>query len=381
MSASDSIASSTRRAWPPRSRRFLVALLALGGAALAVVVVLGRGGLPSSAPTATAVDAGGQRPTRVELVASTGAGLGVGLLVQPVTAGENAVVVRTFDAAGDPSVAPPIRVAFSPLDHEAAGTTIEPQTGTNGQAVGEVDVTGDGWWRAEVTLEPPGGTAERVPYYLILPDPNVNGDTAAPDEGTDEAEAVFRQGLAGITSLHRVRYGERLNSGQGAMTQTRLAFSDGSDGRPPAFSLVAKGFEQVIVGRDDWRFRPATGWTHDGANPVRVPATWGEDYANASGFRLGLTEPVDGEPSQIVTFVVPPRDPDRGAAAHYAWWVGTESGRVRQEAMVSSGHYMLRRYGDFDAPFVIAPPPEALATSGSPVAGASPSASPVVTEP
>ena len=35
------------------------------------------------------------------------------------------------------------------------------------------------------------------------------------------------------------------------------------------------------------------------------------------------------------------------APAYYAWWVGTQSGRVLQETMVSRFHYMVWNYTDF----------------------------------
>ena len=65
---------------------------------------------------------------------------------------------------------------------------------------------------------------------------------------------------------------------------------------------------------------------------------------------------------------VVPAAPKR-VVAWYARWVGTESGRVRQEMMVSQSHYMLSRFSEFDAPVKIAPPDTSTA---SPVASSAP---------
>lgn len=73
--------------------------------------------------------------------------------------------------------------------------------------------------------------------------------------------------------------------------------------------------------------------------------------------RLGRVEVVDGEPCQIVTFVLPATGLQE--PSWFAWWVGTESGHVRQMAMVARAHYMVRSYRDFDAPIAIVPPADA----------------------
>jgi len=48
----------------------------------------------------------------------------------------------------------------------------------------------------------------------------------------------------------------------------------------------------------------------------------------------------------------------RYASAWYAWWVDIETGRLLRETMVSTGHYMLRQYDQFDSAPPIAPPTE-----------------------
>jgi hypothetical protein len=86
------------------------------------------------------------------------------------------------------------------------------------------------------------------------------------------------------------------------------------------------------------------------------PSAWGEEYAEATGFRLGRIEEIDGEACQIVTFATP-RTQGR-ELAWYSWWVGTETGLVRRMAMVSRNHYMTNDYADIDAPLTVEPPVE-----------------------
>ena len=139
--------------------------------------------------------------------------------------------------------------------------------------------------------------------------------------------------------------------------------SDGSDGRPPSSSLVAAGYERIVIGDQEWSREPGQDWQAGGAPPPYPPAQWGEQFQDPVGLHLGRTEEVAGEEAQIVTFYVPGT---QLAPAYYAWWVGTQSGRVLQETMVSRFHYMVWNYADFDQPLPIAPP----TTGGTPTAAA-----------
>ena len=100
------------------------------------------------------------------------------------------------------------------------------------------------------------------------------------------------------------------------------------------------------------------GWAGLGCcrvDTVPYPGRLGEGYAE-TGFQFGPREEVNGELSQIVTFWQPPRANPSRAPAWFAWWIGLASGEVRREAMVSTGHYMVYEYSDFDAPLNITPP-------------------------
>jgi hypothetical protein len=96
------------------------------------------------------------------------------------------------------------------------------------------------------------------------------------------------------------------------------------------------------------------------------PLEWDEEYIGATGFKFGRVEPIDGDPCQIVTFVVP--GSERQVVAYYAWWIGVESGALKQEMMISKSHYMATQYFDVDAPITIAPPPDAPTAAATPAA-------------
>ena len=124
--------------------------------------------------------------------------------------------------------------------------------------------------------------------------------------------------------------------------------------------------EAIILGTTRWVKLPNNlGWDkQEGSSPL-PPSEWGEEYRPAAEFAVLGEETVDGERCQILAFLVPEQtEPQRRSAAWYLWWVGTESGRVRQETMASRFHYMHHLYFDFDAPLTIGPPPVAA----SPVA-------------
>jgi len=58
----------------------------------------------------------------------------------------------------------------------------------------------------------------------------------------------------------------------------------------------------------------------------------------------------------------------RQVVAWYLWWVGTESGQIRREAMVSRLHYMLHQFSDFDAPMTFSPPTTGATPAATPAA-------------
>jgi hypothetical protein len=211
-----------------------------------------------------------------------------------------------------------------------------------------------------VTVTPADGVAARARFWLVLPDPNVTG--AGPEPTSDpEAQALFARGLESLTSLRSVRYTQRLGDGGGSLYRSQTAVNVADAERPPAYTetivddagdVVAR---QVIVGDRRW-ILVGGDWVDAEPIPFLTPAEWGEAYVDTTGFQLGPLEEVDGELSQVVTFWQPPRASPSRAPAWFAWWIGLASGELRREAMVSTRHYMVYSYSDFDAPLGITPP-------------------------
>lgn len=357
-------------ATPRTSRRRLLWLVAA-----AVVALLVAGG----ALVAARLNGGGSAAPADEETLEFAAPLGgpdgrdgpwLRVRLAPARAGDNVAAATVTDADGGPlpnAEEMPVSFGFAPLVDPTAEQTGEGRTG--GDAV-EMALDGDGWWRVSVTpVDSEGGDPLR--FYLLLPDPNLyGGDAIAVPESDPAAEAVFARGLAATTALHRVAYRELMGDGLGHLADSTHAVNDGSDGQPPASRFRATdGTETVLVGDRRWLREDGAPWRELTGDEVVLPREWGEAYAKATGWTLGGTEVVDGEPSRIVTFAVPEQtEPRRQEAAWYAWWVGEESGQVRRETMVSRFHYMIRESSGFDEPLPIAPPVPAAATpAASPV--------------
>ena len=105
-------------------------------------------------------------------------------------------------------------------------------------------------------------------------------------------------------------------------------------------------------------YRPVGGdWTQTDDSPPQGPSAWVTELDGATEFQLGNIETMAGEQAQIVHFYVPSHN--SLAPAFYTWWIGTASGNVLQEAMVSRSHYMIQTY-DWSAP-----PPQIIAPAVS----------------
>jgi hypothetical protein len=261
-----------------------------------------------------------------------------------------------------------------PLTGGAAGAVALSLTPAAGGALaGTSALDRAGWWRltAEVEGEGDGATAPAA-FYLLLPDPNINGPGAVPrEDSTAEGEALFQRGLAATAGLQTVRYTQWMADGNGNAAISEHAVRAGTDGEPAGFVYrAAGGMEAVVIGSTRWIHLPGTtGWQRQEGAMVVPPAEWGEEYLGATGFSILGEETVDGERTQIFAFVVPEvTEPRSQAMAWYLWWVGTETGHVRREAMVSRQHYMLNHFTDFDAPLELTPPPtEATTVAATPV--------------
>jgi hypothetical protein len=252
---------------------------------------------------------------------------------------------------------------------EVRTLALQPEANANGAMLVTDAFDEPGWWQFSVTVE---GATEEAVFYLLLPDPNVNGPRSVEQGGaSSEGEALYQRGLQALTSLQSVRYVQWLADGRGNAAIAEHAVTAGGDGRPPGFTYhAAGGMEAVVIGSTRWVKLPGDlGWTRqEGAMSV-PPADWGEEYAGATGFTILGDETIDGVSTRLLSFVVPEvSEPRRQTAAWYLWWIDTERGYIVEEAMVSRVHYMHNSFSDFDVPLDLVPPDEAATpTAATPI--------------
>lgn len=359
-------------------------------AALVLLVVLAGSTLALLAPPTVAH---GDMKV-LDLAAPTGDGtrasdLLVRLQVSPAKPGDNRLRVLVTHADGTPIPTDQIalvRLAVTSLDFDAAQPDLPTVADNSGGFVSQgVQLSLEQWWRVEVLVRRLGIEDVTVPFYLRLPDPNINGFNTNAQPGPDDARALFQRALTGMTSLHSVSWHQRLSGGTGTVVVSDFMVRDGSGGQPVASSNTTNefkplalnpsdpaagqpqatpakrpDFEQIEIGPRSWQRQSGGPWVTGEAGPILVPSQWGDNYVGATGIHLGRTEDVDGQPAQIVTFVVP--GTRQYAPAFYAWWVAKDSGRILRETMVSVYHYMLYEYHDFDQPLPIAPPKDESGT-------------------
>lgn len=300
----------------------------------------------------------------------------VTLKLAPTRAGQPNTLRVGFDwPEGTPEAASAPRPNIVAVTTAPVGDASAPQalalspdsTGTDALS-GSVTFTKGGWWRLSVEVD---GAQQAASFYVLIPDPNVNGPGAvAGNATTADGEALYKRGLTGITSLNSVRYTQWQADGKGNAGISEHAVTAGGPDEPPGFSYRALGgMEAVVIGTTRWVKLPNEfGWTEqEGAISV-PPSQWGEEYAGATQFTVLGEETIDGMQTQILSFLVPEvTEPRRQSAAWYLWWVDTESGRVRREAMVSRIHYMRNTFSDFDVPVALAPPiSESAPAAGTP---------------
>jgi copper transport protein len=377
-----------RRPNAARAGRSLVAQGALALVALFLAAVLALMALPGTGAPATLA---GVELADVVPVDRTAFGMEdatVHLLTQPVSPGAQTLVVRLTDGHGgmlalDP--APEVAVTWTPFSADTgngepvAETAVlhAPPDLSGALFTGVVTLPSEGWWQADVSVTPANGVAARARFWLVLPDPNVTSIGLEP-AADPEAQALFARGLESLTSLRSVRYTQRLGDGGGSLYRSQTAVRVADAERPAAYAntiVDAAGeviAQQVIVADRRW-ILVGEDWVSAEPIPFLTPDAWGEAYVDATGFQFGPREEVDGELSQVVTFWQPPRSRPSRAPAWFAWWIGLASGEVRREAMVSTRHYMVYGYSDFDAPLAITPPIDASAPAVPPSTPAAPS--------
>lgn len=345
-----------------RLETVLIAAVVLGGVILAL----------SAPPTKSTGEV-----TKIDLAAPLAGNPDVNeavhLIMSPMRAGQNEIRVNVglLDPESTGQVLPVQRVKLDliSLDHEADLRDIEltqdPVTGdfvSNG-----VQLTLNGWWEIDVLVRRAGLEDQVVPFFVLIPDPNINGFDAPKFDGSNEqAQALFEQALQTEMALTSVHYTERLASGLGGVAVSERILSTGANGSPPVSLQTSSSIELLTVGDTTWQRTPGEDWFERTYLPVFPPSEWGTTYEGATDFQWGRRVLVNDKPAQVVTFYVP--ESDSQIAAWYAWWIDEETGNLVNETMVSRLHYMRWRFFDFDQPVNIQAPGAEGTPQASPVA-------------
>lgn len=349
--------------------------------AFAVLVVLGGVILALVAPPVNKT-AGGTA-TSVDLAAqlSKSTNQYVRFQVTPGKTGPNTVTafvtdgipVAYNDQAGAMVSQPPmtnvvlLRITLTSLDH--ATPAIEQDLAPAGGGIfrSTVQFGLNDWWQVGFTIRRLGVEDETAMTFLMLPDPNVNGFDAPKTPKSDpSAESLFQRGLANLTSIHSVRYAERLGGGVGTFTISEQQYRDDSFGAPAAMQIDSPTFSQVRMNGEQWLKTSNGAWQQSDAGPILPFSSWGDDFNGAVGFQLGITSTLNSHPVQVISFFVP--GTTELAPAWYSWWVATDTGQIERLTMISRGHYMERDYLEYNQPLNINPPGTEATPIASPVA-------------
>ena len=354
-----------------RLEAILVALVVLGGSTMAL----------SAPPPA-------EEPEReyVTLVAPARTVAGqedmlAHLTVAPARQGDNTLTVRLTDWNGavvEDVAAPDVTLDLLSLDHGVSktGVALEPDGRVPATwSTSGLDLSLQGWWQVTANVSREGQEAAAA-FFVLLPDPNTNGFASGPKPtASGEAEALFRQALATMTSWRSVRWIEYLGSGDDVLVLAEFAVVDGGGREPNAYEVNLRysgGFapfpngdpprpptfdtrRSITVGERSWL---STGendqWLEQPPGRFDLPSQWGQIYAGSQNFRLGTTQTINGEEAQIITFYSPRRVGQ--SEAWYAWWIGVETGNVLQVTMIANQHYMMWQYTDPNGDVSIAAP-------------------------
>lgn len=283
----------------------------------------------------------------------------VHLMVQPAAPGENTFLTWLTNADGVVLTAgeqPSFSLAITALGQTTPSLQLAPEPVAPGQlAAVKVSLPQEGWWQVDVTVTPPDREATIARFYLVLPDPNVTGTGPEPPSSGD-ARGVFDRGLAAMTNLRNVQFRTLIGSGSGTFGQSDIIINDPGDASLRTYQDASASYETVIVGNQQWLRQGDGPWTERPAGYIFTPSEWGMTYQHATGFMLGPLVELEGETTQVVSFWLPRQENPRQEPAWFTWWVGTETGQVHRETMISTQHYMVYDFTGFNQPVKITPP-------------------------
>lgn len=300
------------------------------------------------------------------------------VIVAPVRDGDNSFTVKVTEPSQgvEPALIPAeaVQATIEPLNGEdgAQGITLQANEDGSYRSAEPLQLS-DGWSELTVAVTRTGEEPRQTRFYLLTPDPNINGFDSMPGSDTnDEAEAFFQAGMDQWAGMQSLTYIERLSGGTGTVAVSQREVTDGAGGNPAGFHLTSAEYEMITIEDTTWMRQAGSDWIERTTITMYPPSDWPDLYEGATDFVLGKTVDVNGRATQVISFYVPPTE--TLVAAWYSWWVDIKTGYVVRETMISTLHYMVYEFGEFDQPVILEPPITGATPVASPIA--SPIASP-----
>lgn len=203
----------------------------------------------------------------------------------------------------------------------------------------------DGMWRIRVTVRRQGLEDQAVDFaYYIEPATPISTAPVA------NAQVELKRAQQKMNSLTALRSRQELNDGANGVA---ISLYDYQAPDKTKFTILGQG-ESIAIGADQYYLNSDGQWTKRGRVENFVFPKF--DFADtAISTRSGRADKPNGTPAQIVLFDTP--NTSGTELIHYAYWLADDDKRVLQLGMVTTSHYMIQTYSDFNSPEIAINPP------------------------
>lgn len=289
-----------------------------------------------------------------------------------LTAGPNPNAPTEFDALVTDAAGSPLpdvqRVIFNFVylnqDTGAQNVNAEPRADNHYAVEGQL-LPLEGMWKIKVTVRQKGAEDINVEFaYFIeprFPDPS--------DTPVMTAQLALQKAQAAMNALTTLRMRQQLNDGAG-----NVALSDYQYQAPDRtqFGIQGQG-ESIAVGAQQYYQDKDGNWfARARVEPFVFPNFSFADTALRT--RQGRADKLNNQPVQIYLFDT--LNTSGTERIHYAYWIDAGN-HIAQIAMVTSSHYMMEQYADFNNPKVKIEPPANVQASPTAASVAATNASPL----
>ncbi len=247
---------------------------------------------------------------------------------------------RVTDRDGNP-LANVQRVIFNFMylneDTGAQNVNAEPR-GENQYAAEGNYLSLEGMWKIKVTVRRQGLNDQSVDFaYYIQPQVATN----VPPVMIAQLELARAQEK--MNALKTLRSTQQLNDGANGVA---ISLFDYQAPDKTKFQIVGQG-ESIAIGADQYYQNKDGSWTlRARVENFAFPKFDFADTAQSAIF--GRADKIGNVPAQIILFDTP--NTSGSELIHYAYWIAQDDKRVLQFGMVTTSHYMMQYYQDFDSP-------------------------------